>query len=62
MEDNFDKKMCYYCVRSGAHSLLVTESMKKKRFTEHMRTLTNFADSSFLANMQAEEVFATRVL
>ena len=41
--------------------MLVTESIKKM-FTEHVRTLTSFADLSSLANTQAEEVFVTRVL
>ena len=31
-------------------------------FTEHVRTLTSFADLSSLANTQADEVFVTRVL
>ena len=41
--------------------MLATESMKK-RLTEHVRMLTNFADLSSLANTQVEEVFVTRVL
>ena len=36
--------------------------MKKKKFTEHVQTLTSFADLSSLANTQAEEFFVTRVL
>ena len=60
MEDNFDEKYVTI-VRSGDHSLLATW-VHEKRLTEHVWTLTSFADLSSLANLQAEEVFVTRVL
>ena len=60
MEDNFDKKKCYYCkVRC---SFIVGNMSPWKRLTEHVQTLTSFADLSSPANLQAEEVFVTRVL